>query len=470
MNKLFAALFTLCSSGILIHAQETKLWSILICTLEERAQSFERIYSKLQNQIHEYHLEDEVEVLFFKDNREHSIGFKRNALLNQSQAEYISFVDDDDDVHDLYVPLIYRQLLKKPDCVSLMGIMTTCGQNPEMFIHSINYNDKYCTKNNMHFRPPNHLNPVKRLLASQCAFPDSNFGKDYEWAMKIAAAGLLNNEATLLVPYYFYLYDCTKYDVKKIEADASSPSGTASFPLVSIITSVYKSDEFITQFLEHMVKDPFFPRCELIIINANSPGNEEPIITEYCKKYPNIIYERLPADPGLYAVWNYAIKKARARYVTNLNTDDRRWPGSLERDYEYLERHPEIDLVYSDFYWCFEPNRTSETLPTSTHICQTIEFAPCNMWCCMPGPMPMWRKSVHEKCGFFDESYVSAGDFEFWNRMVQTGSTFQKLSGIAGIYYDNPRGLSTDKEAAKQVVRKTENDRIVQAYSSMWAR
>src|ERR1700730_634961 len=101
-------------------------------------------------------------------------------------------------------------------------------------------------------------------------------------------------------------------------------------PRISIITSVYKGDEFIEGFLSDIVRQTIFNECELIIINANSPGNEEPIIKRYAAQYPNILYERLSDDPGLYGVWNYAIKKARADLITNANIDDRRNPESLE--------------------------------------------------------------------------------------------------------------------------------------------
>ena len=81
-------------------------------------------------------------------------------------------------------------------------------------------------------------------------------------------------------------------------------------PEVSIITSIWNGDEFIEGFLADITKQTVFSKCELILINASSPGNEEPIIKNYMTLYPNIIYERLPQDPGLYAVWNLSLKKA----------------------------------------------------------------------------------------------------------------------------------------------------------------
>ena len=57
--------------------------------------------------------------------------------------------------------------------------------------------------------------------------------------------------------------------------------------------------------------------------------------------------------------------------------------------------------------------------------------------------MPLWRKSLHEKNGYFNEKYTSAGDLEFWLRCIRNGSTFKRIPEILGTYYHNPHGLST---------------------------
>lgn len=236
-------------------------------------------------------------------------------------------------------------------------------------------------------------------------------------------------------------------------------------PRVSLITSLYKGDDFIEGFLADMVRQTIFNECELIIINANSPGNEEPIIQKYCDRYPNIIYERLPADPGIYGTWNYAIKKARAPLITNANLDDRRNPASLEMQAQALEQDPSVDLVYGAVLLTYHPHETFEKNSAVGRI-DPAPFAPSQMYRCLPGPQPMWRASLHSRYGFFDESFAIAGDFEFWNRLASRGVRFKKIAGTIGLYYNNPCGLSTDTRKAQQLSR--ENSRISATYGAMW--
>lgn len=191
------------SDELLAHDNQ-KIWSILICTLEERFEVFEHIFSKVSDQIAKLNLQDQVEILYIKDNRGISIGTKRNRLLDQSKALYVSFLDDDDDVHEDYIKLIYDKLLEKPDCVSLSGIISYHGQHSKLFIHSLKY-DHYFEENGIYYRPPNHWNPIRRDIACQFKFPEINYGEDTCWAMEICRSKLLKTEVIIEEPYYFYL-------------------------------------------------------------------------------------------------------------------------------------------------------------------------------------------------------------------------------------------------------------------------
>ncbi len=218
---------------------------------------------------------------------------------------------------------------------------------------------------------------------------------------------------------------------------------------VSIITSVYKADEYIESFMEDIVRQTIFDQCELIMINANSPGNEEELIFEYMQHYPNIIYLKLEEDPGLYGVWNIGIKMARGEYITNANTDDRLSPLCYEKHSQALDEDPYVDVVYSGIYLTHGANETfennssgGETIWQSTRDYNKDllihKFVP------YPSNNPMWRKSIHKRYGLFDSSFKSAGDLEMWLRIAVFGDVkFKRVDGVYGLYYWNPTGLSS---------------------------
>lgn len=183
-------------------------WSILICTLDERSDQFYLLLKKIMSQIEYNNLTQEVEVLFYKDNREVSVGRKRNALLKAAKGKYLCFIDDDDDISDFYVSSIYKKLEEIPDCVSLKGIIIHDGKK-EKFVHSIKIKE-YGKIGTYYLRYPNHLNVIKSSIAKQFDFPEKNYGEDFDWATKIYKSGLLIKESSLNRYVYIYRYDSKK--------------------------------------------------------------------------------------------------------------------------------------------------------------------------------------------------------------------------------------------------------------------
>lgn len=236
-------------------------------------------------------------------------------------------------------------------------------------------------------------------------------------------------------------------------------------PRLSIITSLYNGDEHIEGFLKDVTSQTMYSECEFIIINANSPGNEEKMIKIYQKKYPNIIYKKLDKDPGIYAVWNMAIKMASSPFITNANLDDRSCTDSYEKHVQLLEKNPDVDLVYTDYLVTHTPN---ETMETNTHkwVAKVPEYSPDKMNKCLPGPRPVYRKSLLEKYGYFDDSYLILGDWELWARAASKGATYKKMEGIYTLYYLNPNGLSTTKE--KEMLKNKEKRKVMLTYQHNW--
>jgi hypothetical protein len=298
---------------------------------------------------------------------------------------------------------------------------------------------------NLIFFPTSHESCCRLLVEARmlgCSvMTNDKAGASYEDWFKLSGSELID-----------YMKEKKKEIAKKvIEVLNSSKEHFIPIviPKVSIITSVYDGDDHIGGFMSDITSQTIFDRCELIMIDSNSPGNERDVILKYAEKYDNIVYKRLDSDPGIYGAWNEAIEMSTGDILTNANLDDRRARNQIEVMVKALMNNPEIDLVYSFSYRTDTPNETYEKNSSAGRIYQTYNFSKENMVKCLPGEMPLWRKSVHEKCGLFDDSYKSAGDWEMWLRAVDNGSSFKRVDGVHGLYYENPTGLSTSLEKQK---------------------
>ncbi len=252
----------------------------------------------------------------------------------------------------------------------------------------------------------------------------------------------------------------------KLEAQLAKPVKTrrdfkhSGDYVVSAIASLYKGRRFLEGFLETIASQTIFDRSELIIIDANSPENEEEIITSYREIYPNIVYKRINYRIGIYDAWNVGVQMARGKYLTNTNLDDLRRRDSFEIQASALDRNPCADVAYQDFLYSFDASLSFDEV-ARFEFKSELPIVTANNLLVFNSPhnAPMWRKSLHGELGLFDTSFKSAGDWEFWLRCLWKGKKFYKTNTPHVVSFQNPEGISTGPDTlgvkeAREILRR----------------
>lgn len=181
--------------------------SILIPTIVGREEKYKELISSLNQQ----HNSENVEICTLKDNKEMSIGEKRNLLLETAEGEYLCFIDDDDKVSDNYISLLLAAAKSGCDCASLKGEITIDEGESEIFEHSIKYNEWRTTENEIKYeRFPNHLNLFKSSIAKKIKFPQKNHGEDFDWSTELHKSGWVKTEHYIPEVIYYYNYISNK--------------------------------------------------------------------------------------------------------------------------------------------------------------------------------------------------------------------------------------------------------------------
>lgn len=132
---------------------------------------------------------------------ERPLGEFRQAMVEASEAEYICFVDDDDEVPDSYVVEILNALGK--DYVGWQMQMYDVGQPHKPTFHSLMY-DRWWEDERGYYRDISHLNPVRRKLTVHADFrapgyPDEDFG----WADQMRGWVITENYIPDVVMYHY---------------------------------------------------------------------------------------------------------------------------------------------------------------------------------------------------------------------------------------------------------------------------
>jgi len=185
---------------------------------------------------------------------------------------------------------------------------------------------------------------------------------------------------------------------------------------VSAIVSVYKAERFIKGCLDDLISQSLYKQdlLEIIIINSNSPENEDSIINEYSTNHKHIVYIKTDERETVYEAWNRGILASHGTYITNANTDDRHRNDALEVMARALDSLPDIGIVYAD---SFVTNIENQTFPDSTPEIR-YDLPDFNLGTQLSsscfGAQPMWRKSVHSQIGYFNADWKIAGDYDFF--------------------------------------------------------
>ncbi|TSK04504.1 MAG: tetratricopeptide repeat protein [Geobacter sp.] len=204
--------------------------------------------------------------------------------------------------------------------------------------------------------------------------------------------------------------------------------------LVSAIVSTYNAERFLCGKLEDLEAQTVADRLEIIVIDSASPGNERAIVEEFQARYDNIRYLRTQKRETVYQAWNRGIRMATGEFVTNANTDDRLRHDAYETLVRTLRERPECVLAYPDMRITRQENATFAA-HERFGFRDWPDFDRLGLLevCCV-GPFPLWRRSLHDEIGFFDERFKSAADYEFWLRAALSYD-FVHVPEFLGLYW-----------------------------------
>ncbi|MBN1536755.1 MAG: glycosyltransferase [Anaerolineales bacterium] len=228
-------------------------------------------------------------------------------------------------------------------------------------------------------------------------------------------------------------FDFSKQELLSTQENVENFNIDTDHPLVSAIVSTYNSANFLRGCLEDLEAQTIVKQTEIIVVDSGSQQNEPAIMESFQRRYPNIHYLRTEQRESVYAAWNRAIKMAKGKYITNANTDDRHAPDAFEIMVNALEENPETGVVYGD---CAITQKTNTTLAQGpiTGRFRWPDFDRRLLFqVCFIGPQPMWRRSLHDEFGLFDDKMTSAGDYEFWLR-ISDKTQFHHIPQVLGLY------------------------------------
>jgi len=122
-------------------------------------------------------------------------------------------------------------------------------------------------------------------------------------------------------------------------------------PLVSVKMITYNHAPYIAQAIEGVLQQKTNFPIELVIGEDYSTDGTREIVFKYQEKYPDII-RVITSDKnvGMRKNGYRTMKACRGKYIAFCEGDDY-WhhPDKLQKQVDYMEKHPECGMVFSDY-------------------------------------------------------------------------------------------------------------------------
>jgi glycosyltransferase involved in cell wall biosynthesis len=212
-------------------------------------------------------------------------------------------------------------------------------------------------------------------------------------------------------------------------------------PAISVLMSVHNGEMYLREAMDSILGQTFTD-FEFVIINDASSDGTANIIRSYADSRIRLVENK--RQKGLAASLNAGVAHCRCRYIARMDADDISLPQRLQKQFTYLEDHPEIGVLGSwhqllDTETVYRPPSQPEEVKISLLRAPSLSH-----------PTVMLRKEVLQAFPY-DEKLSSAQDYELWTRVARR---FQmaNLPEVLLYYRRHERQISSGKQAEQDSI------------------
>jgi glycosyltransferase involved in cell wall biosynthesis len=210
-------------------------------------------------------------------------------------------------------------------------------------------------------------------------------------------------------------------------------------PLISVIVPSYNYGHLIAETLS-CLQSQSYENWECLIVDDGSTDNTAAVVNSFIAEDARFQYFS-QTNQRQAAARNLGLKESKGSYVQFLDSDDLIEQRKLELHVNYLEQHPEVDIVYSGVRYFSSENPDERLIsrrysmwddgeawmPELSGAGQTLlpALLQNNI---MVVNSPLVRRRLIDSIGSFDVTLTPVEDWQYWIRCAAAGATF---------YYDD---------------------------------
>lgn len=200
----------------------------------------------------------------------------------------------------------------------------------------------------------------------------------------------------------------------------------------SVVTSIYKNDkpEFVRVAFDSMLVHQTVKPSEIVLVQDGPvPTGLSVLLSELEQTYANIMHViRIEKNSGLGNALRLGVENAKYELVARMDSDDICLPNRFEKQIEYMEVHPEVDIV---------GGQMTEFIDSPNNIIGK-RIVPCSnediydymkSRCALNHVTVMFRKGAVLKAGSYQDWFWNE-DYYLWVRMMMSKCIFANVPEV----------------------------------------
>jgi glycosyltransferase involved in cell wall biosynthesis len=221
---------------------------------------------------------------------------------------------------------------------------------------------------------------------------------------------------------------------------------------VSIIVSLYNAASKLPDFMRQVSGQSLFAKdeIEVILVDSGSPTNEYAVFKSLMETLPlPTLFVRTKARETIQSAWNRGIALARGEYLSFLGVDEGVHPKAFEVLAQALDDDKDTHWVMADSV-VTEVNRHG-AFKSDVMVYDRNGYSQGLVYletCYLSWVGGLYRKSIHEQFGMYDETFRGAGDTEFKSRMLPHLNS-KHIPQKLGLFLNYPEERTTQHPRAE---------------------
>ena len=219
---------------------------------------------------------------------------------------------------------------------------------------------------------------------------------------------------------------------------------------ITVLLPVYRPrHDYLLSAIKSILSQPFF-NFELLLIEAPSEVCITSLLSELNDSRLRLL--RFYGPASLVDQLNMGLRESQADLIARMDGDDWSYPDRLQRQYEYLQLHPEITVLGTQI-----SIMDSHDVPLGYRRYPAEPVAvlqALKRYNALAHPSVMYRREpVLTEGGYCYRDYPANEDYELWCRLSQRGHQLANLKETLLRYRIHPGAMKSEK--LKNILRGT---------------